>query len=254
VRPNRVKQRWREGQPVRATWLLSGDPFLAEVLTYSGVDAIVIDMQHGPGIGSDRAVACLQAINITGTVPFVRIPWNDPVHFQYVLDAGAYGVIVPLVNTPEDAARAAGSCRYPPIGFRSAGPNRVSLGEGGDYLARANDEIACLVMIETITAVENIEAIAQVPGIDGFFIGPGDLALSLGLAADAGGTDARHRDACRRVVEVAQAHGLVAGIATSGPEDARRRVEDGYTFCPFGTDWGFVAQGIKAALATFEGN
>jgi 4-hydroxy-2-oxoheptanedioate aldolase len=253
MRPNRVKQRWREGQPVRATWLLSGDPFLAEVLAHSGVDAVVLDMQHGAGIGPDRAVACLQAINTTDTVPFVRVPWNDPVHLQYVLDAGAYGIIVPLVNTAEDAARAAGACRYPPLGYRSAGPHRVTLGDGGDYLERANEEITCLVMIEHISAVENIEAIAQVPGIDGFFIGPGDLALSLGLPADAGGNDPAHIAACRRVRDVALANGLIVGIATSGPEDARQRVRDGYGFCPFGSDWGFVAQGIRSALATFAG-
>jgi 4-hydroxy-2-oxoheptanedioate aldolase len=253
MRPNQVKRLWREERPVRASWLITGDPAAAELLAHAGFDAIVIDMQHGSGIGPERAVAAMRAINTTPTVPFVRVPWNDPVHLQYVLDAGAYGVIVPLVNTPAEAARAAGACRYPPLGYRSAGPNRVALGEGADYLQRANDEIACLVMIEHIDAVDQIEAIAGVPGIDGFFIGPGDLAFSLGLAPAADVQDPHHVAACERVRDVARAHGLVAGIATSGPAEARRRVQEGYTFCPFGSDWGFIRQGASDALATFSG-
>lgn len=253
MRPNRVKQAWRDGTTVRAMWSVGGDPVLAEVLATSGVDALVLDMQHGVGIGPERAVAVLQAINTTATVPFVRVPWNDPVHIQYVLDAGAYGLIVPLVNTPEEAARAAGACRYPPLGYRSAGPNRVTLGDNADYMEHANEEIACLVMIEHIDAVNDLEAIAQVPGLDGFFIGPGDLAISLGLPLATAAADPAHIAACSRVRDVALAHGLVAGIACTGPEDARQRVQDGFTFCPFGSDWGFVIAGAKAALATFEG-
>src|SRR5436305_2953094 len=105
MRPNRIKQLWREGKPVRATWSLIGDPLIAEMLGNAGVDAVLLDMQHGIAITPERAGACLQAISSTPAVPLVRIPWNDPVHFQYVLDAGAYGVIVPLVNSPADARR-----------------------------------------------------------------------------------------------------------------------------------------------------
>ena len=253
MRPNRVKQLWREGKPVRASWLLSGDPLVAELLANAGFDAIVIDMQHGCGIGPERAAACLRAVNTTDTVPFVRVPWNDPVHIQYVLDAGAYGVIVPLVGSPEEAARAAGACRYPPQGYRSVGPNRVTLGAGADYVQHANDEIACLVMIEHVDAAGRIEEIAQVPGIDGFFIGPGDLAMSLGLPPSADVAEPRHIAACAQVLRAARSHSLVAGIAPSGPIEARRRFQEGFTFCPFGSDWGFIAQGASAALGAFEG-
>ena len=251
MRPNRIRQLWREGKPVRATWSLIGDPLIAEMLGNAGVDAVLLDMQHGFTITPERAGACLQAISSTPAVPLVRIPWNDPVHFQYVLDAGAYGVIVPLVNSPADARRAVGACRYPPGGFRSIGPNRVEYYAGPDYFEHANEEIICLVMIEHVDAVEQIDEIARVPGIDGFFIGPGDLAISLGLPPGGGGADPRFAAACRRVLESARAHGLVAGIAPSGPEEARRRFEEGYNFCPFGSDWGFIAEGASAALATF---
>jgi 4-hydroxy-2-oxoheptanedioate aldolase len=251
MRPNRVKQLWREGKPVRATWTITGDPLTVELLANAGFDAVLVDMQHGFTIGPERIGRLLQTISTTAAVPMVRVPWNDPVHIQYVLDAGAYGVIVPLVNTPEEAARAAGACRYPPLGYRSIGPNRVMFYGGDDYVERANDEIACLVMIEHIDAVGRIDAIARTPGLDGFFIGPGDLALSLGLPPGQGAADQRFRDACQRVLDAARANGLVAGIAPLSVEDARQRTAEGWTFCPFGNDWSFLADGAEAALRAF---
>jgi len=205
MRANRIKSLWREGTPVRAVWTISGDPLTTEILGNAGFDVVVLDMQHGFTIGPERAGAFLQALSTTPAVPFVRVPWNDPVHLQYVLDAGAYGVIVPLVNTPEEAARAAGACRYPPIGMRSAGPNRVFFYAGDDYLEHANDDVICLVMIEHILAVECLEDIARVPGIDGFFIGPGDLALSMGLSPGTAASDAAFQVAVTRVRDVAVA-------------------------------------------------
>ncbi|MEA2527925.1 MAG: 4-hydroxy-2-oxoheptanedioate aldolase [Thermomicrobiales bacterium] len=251
MRPNRVKALWREGKAVRAAWTLTGDPLTVEILANAGFDAVLIDMQHGFTIGPERVGTLLQVISTTSAVPMVRVPWNDPVHMQYVLDAGAYGVIVPLVNTPEEAARAAGACRYPPLGYRSMGPNRVEYYAGDDYVRYANDEIICLVMIEHIDAVGRIDEIARVPGIDGFFIGPGDLAMSLGLPPGGGAADERFQAACRRVLEAAQANGLVAGIAPLSVEDARRRVDEGFAFCPFGNDWLFLLEGAEASLRAF---
>jgi 4-hydroxy-2-oxoheptanedioate aldolase len=250
MEPNRIKQMWRENRPVAVAWLTLGEPHAAELLAHQGFDAIVIDMQHGIGVTPDRAIACIRAINTTNTVPFVRVPWNEPVHFQYVLDAGALGVIVPLVNSPAEAARAAGACRYPPLGYRSIGPNRVTFANP-DYYARANDEVICLVMIEHIKAVEQIDAIAQTAGIDGFYIGPGDLGISLGIGPDATG-DARHIAASRQTLEAARRHGLVAGFHPSGPADARQRISEGYQFCPCGGDWEFLLSGSAEALATFR--
>ena len=181
MRPNKIKQLWREGKPAAIAWVGSADTYMAEVLANVGLDALVLDMQHGMGIGPDRAAQWFQAVSTTGTVPMARVPWNDPVWFQWVLDAGAYGVIVPLVNNGEEAAKAGMSCRYPPVGFRSIGPNRATLYAGSDYLAQANEEIICLVMVENINTIPNLEEMAKAPGIDGFYIGPADLAISMGV-------------------------------------------------------------------------
>jgi len=132
MRPNKIKAMWRESKPASAGWLSTGNPYLAEVMANAGYDALIIDMQHGMGITSERAIACLQAISTTDTLPMVRMSWNDPKDIQFVLDAGAYGVIVPLVNTYDEAVKAAGASRYPPLGYRSTGANRARLYAGAD--------------------------------------------------------------------------------------------------------------------------
>ena len=123
MRSNKLKAMWREGKPVILGWMGSADPYMTEILAHAGYDALVLDMQHGMGISFDQAAQWLQVVSTTDTVPMVRLPWNEPIYFQSVLDAGAYGIIVPLVNNAEEAAKAGMSCRYPPIGFRSLGPN-----------------------------------------------------------------------------------------------------------------------------------
>ena len=249
MRPNKVKALWREGKTATAGWVSTGDPFVAEILANAGYDALVIDMQHGMGITADRAIACLQAISTTDTVPIVRIPWNEPLSAQLVLDAGAYGIIVPLVNTYEEAVAAAGACRYPPQGYRSIGPNRARFYGGADYALHANEEIIVLVMIETMQAVDNLEEIAKAPGIDGFYIGPADLALSLGLTPSPDVEfNSRHAAACQRVVDVANAAGLAPCHHGSGPEQAARRFAQGFKMCQTGSDVMMLAAGADSAL------
>lgn len=249
MRPNKVKALWREGKTATVGWVSSGNPYIAEVMANAGYDALIIDMQHGMGLTADRAIACLQAISTTETMPMVRMPWNDPQSIQFVLDAGAYGVIVPLVNTYEEAVKAAGASRYPPLGYRSIGPNRARFYGGADYAQHANEEILVLVMIETVQAVENLEQIAKAPGIDGFYIGPADLAISLGITPGPGmADDPRHAAACQRVLDVANAAGLVPCHHGSGPEEAARRFAQGFKMCQIGSDVGMVAAGAAASL------
>jgi 4-hydroxy-2-oxoheptanedioate aldolase len=251
MRPNKIKELWRQGKPASVGWISSGNTLIAEVLAHAGFDGIVVDMQHGMALNADKAVACMQAISTTETVPIVRVPWNDPKEIQTVLDAGAYGIIVPLVNTYEEAAQAAAAAKYPPAGFRSNGPNRATLYAGGsDYFARANDEIFVLVMIETEEGLANLEEIAKAPGIDGFYIGPADLAIGLGITPGPGmQDDPKHVAACKRILEVAQNAGLVAchhGGTTA--EDAIRRFKEGFLMAQLGSDVGYVRAAAAAAL------
>jgi len=253
MRPNRVKALWREGKPVAAAWCSTPDPFVADIMARAGFDALLLDMQHGMGIGPDRAAAWLQAVSQTETVPLVRVPWNEPAYIQWVLDAGAYGVVIPLVSKREEAARGVGACRYPPLGYRSWGPNRVLAYAGSDYFQRANEEIICLIMIEGAEAVANLEEMVSVPGIDGFFIGPADLGISLGLGPSAEATeDPRHVEACKKVLETAEAHGLMAGRAVSGVEEAVGRFRQGYKFCPISSDVRSIGVAMAAEIAEFR--
>lgn len=251
MRSNKIKAMWREGKPAAAGWLSTGNTYLAEAMAHAGYDAVIIDMQHGMAVTTDKAVACLQAISTTDTVPMVRLPWNDPQVIQFVLDAGAYGVIVPLVNTYDDAVAAGRASRYPPIGDRSFGANRARFYAGADYAEHANEEIIVLVMIETLQAVENLEQIASAPGIDGFYIGPSDLAVSMGLSP---GPDAfkntDHLAACQRVLDVANASGMVPCHHGAGPADAARLFDQGFKLSQIGSDILMVTNGAANALKT----
>ena len=163
MRPNKIKQMWRAGQYVTMGWLSISHGFTAEVMARQGFDTLCIDMQHGTTEMND-VWPMLQAISQTDTVPVVRVPWNDPATIMKALDLGAYGIIVPLVNTAEDAAKAVAACRYPPVGMRSSGPVRALHYGGADYVANANDEIVIMAMIETKEGLANLDAICATPG------------------------------------------------------------------------------------------
>src|SRR5262249_38382040 len=158
VRPNRIKQIWRDGKCVTLGWLSVPNGFTAEVMSRQGFDALCVDLQHGLSDFSDLW-PMLQAISQTDTVPVVRVPWNDPAIIMRALDAGAYTIIVPLVNTADEAAAAVAACRYPPVGMRSSGPLRAALYGGANYQAEANGEIVVLAMIETKEGIANLDKI-----------------------------------------------------------------------------------------------
>src|SRR5256884_5608318 len=180
VRPNRIKQMWRDGKFVTLGWLSVSHGFTAEVMARQGFDALCVDMQHGT---TDMANLwpMLQAVSQTDTVPVVRVPWNDPATIMKALDFGAYGIIVPLINTAADAAKAVAACRYPPVGIRSSGPVRAVHYGGADYVAKANDEIVVMGMVETQEGLANLDAICATPGLDAIYLGPSDLAFALDL-------------------------------------------------------------------------
>jgi len=182
---NPVKHKIRAGQKTAGAWAQLCSPLSAECLARGGFDWILIDMEHGQGdmqtlIGQYQAIAAAG----TGAVPIVRTPWNDLVWIKRILDSGAYGLMIPYVNTKEEAERAIQYCKYPPMGIRGIAGSIRAAGYGRDtasYLKRANDEIFVMLQIETPQAVENMEAIASVPGVDALFIGPMDLSTSMGF-------------------------------------------------------------------------
>src|SRR5208283_492505 len=253
MRKNKAKMLWQEGKAPMVAWLDTADTYVAEIIANVGFDVMVLDMQHGMAIGPDRAALWLQAVSTTDTMPMVRVPWNEPFFIQWVLDAGAYGVIVPLVNNREEAAKAGGACRYPPIGYRSAGANRARLYGGIDYFKQANKEIICLVMIEDIKTVAHIDTLADVPGIDGFYIGPSDLAVSMGLGPPEYRESAKHAEACQHVLETAKNHGLIAGIHCASPQEVVQRTSQGFMFCPAISGVGSLAVAASAALQEVRG-
>ena len=248
MQTNKVKALWRDGKPAAAGWMSTADPYVTEAMAEAGFDALVLDMQHGMGIGPDRAATWVQLVVGLGPTPFVRVPWNEPAYMQWVLDAGALGIIVPLIGSYDDAVKAGGACRYEPLGYRSVGPNRVRFRGGADYFEHANEEIACLVMIEHIKTIPKLDEIAQAPGIDGFYIGPSDLAVTLGLGPGMDQKDPRHAEAVQAVVDVASRHNLVAGMHCGSAEEVARRFEQGFKFCPAAVDIALVTSGARNAV------
>ncbi len=251
MRPNKIRELWQAGKPVVTGWCTTPDPYTTEAMTRAGFDALILDMQHGMTIGPDRAGVWLQIVGQSDAAPIVRIPWNEPAYAQWVLDAGAMGVIVPMINTVEDARKAIGACKYPPIGYRSNGPTRARF-FGTDYFARANEETLCLLMMETVEGIENMEQIAQLPGCDGFYIGPTDLAVAMGLPPTMDCKDPQHVALVQKVIDTAKKHGKNAGIHVTGPEEGLRRWKQGFNLNPICVDIQVLIAGIKRNVADFR--
>ena len=185
---NPVKKLLRQGKKTAGAWVQTGSPVTAEIMAQAGFDLIMLDLEHAPGDNMTLVHMC-QALGGTDAVPMVRATWNDFVQIKRILDAGAYGVLVPYVNNREEAEAAVRACKYPPEGIRGVAGSPRAAGYGrnkGDYLGRANDELLILTAVETEEAVENLDDILSVPGLDGIFIGPMDLASSLGHFGDPG--------------------------------------------------------------------
>ncbi len=252
MRPNHVLRAWRAGGQTIGGWLSINSGFSAEIMAHQGFDWLCVDMQHGL-IDYADAAAMLTAISTTATVPFVRVPWNDPATIMKVLDAGAYGVVVPLVNNRAEALRAVAACRYPPKGIRSSGPARASMYGGPGYQSWANDEIACVVMIETAEALHNLDAIMSTPGVDAAYIGPADLAYALGLEPTGDNDQPAHREAVQRILDAAKAHGVAPGIHTGSAEYSARYLKAGFQMVTLGSDRGFMAAKASADLAAVRG-
>ena len=246
MRANKLKDLWKAGKAATNAWLTLPSSLGAEMLAHQGWDSLTIDMQHGQ---IDYAAMCAQltAISTTGTVPLVRVPWNAPGDVMRALDAGAYGVICPNVDTAEDAARFVGACRYAPAGYRSVGPARAALYAGADYMVHANDTILSIVQIESALALKNVDAIARVPGLDMLYIGPSDLGLSLGREARPDQVDPVVVDAIDTILAAAKRAKLRAGIFCVTAAYAKAMIEKGFDLVTVTSDSGLLSAGARLA-------
>ena len=251
VRENRLRKIWREGGTAMNGWLHVPSSFSAEVMAHAGWDTLTIDMQHGP-VDYKSLVPMLQAISTTDTVPVVRVPWNDPGLIMQVLDAGCYAVICPMINTREETEAFVRACRYPPEGYRSYGPYRATLYGGQDYTDHANETVVTMAMIETREALENLEEIIGVEGLDAVFVGPADLGQSLGLGPGMDRSEPAVVEAMERVLDAAREHGLAAGIFTGSPEYASRMAEKGFQFITISSDARLMASAAAGAVAALR--
>jgi len=232
-------------------WLAIPNGFAAETMAHQGWDALTVDMQHGV-VDYQAMVGMLQAISTTSTVPIVRVPWLEPGILMKSLDAGAYAVICPMVNTREDAQKLVAWTSYAPRGTRSFGPVRALLYGGSDYPQHANDTIVRFAMIETAQALDNLDQILSVEGLDAVYIGPTDLSLSLGCRPNMDEPDPKAQEAMAYVLERAKAHGLVAGIHNFGTQAALARIAMGFQFVTIGSDARFIAAGAQQVVKTLR--
>ncbi len=230
---NALAERWRAGQPGLGAWLSIPNTWVAEAVSRLGFDYVCVDLQHGM-IDYPDATELILAIYAGGSVPIVRVPSNDLAAINRVLDAGALGVIVPLIETVADVEAAVRACRYPPEGGRSFGPNRAVLAHGAGYFEKANDEILCIPMIETRPALDDVEQLVAVPGVDAVYVGPNDLSLSLGLRPGADNPDP-YQSAYRRIGDACKAAGIVAGIHANAALCAKH-LENGYRMVTVSAD------------------
>jgi 4-hydroxy-2-oxoheptanedioate aldolase len=240
VRENTLKAIWARDEAVVNGWLSIPSSFSAEVMAHQGFDSLTIDMQHGV-VDYQVAVTMLQAISTTPVIPLARVPWNDPGLIMKILDAGVYGVICPMINTRAQAEALVRASKYPPLGYRSFGPVRASLYAGADYGERANADVLVIPMIETREAVENLDDILGVPGIDAVYVGPADLSLSLGCTPRLDQTDPPVVDAQRKIAAACRRHGVMAGLHTGAIAYAQKMIAEGYRFVTLASDSRFMA-------------
>jgi len=229
IKRNPVTFNLHHGLPSVGSWLSLCSPVAAEMMARVGWDWLVVDAEHSP-IGFETMVNCFRAVQLGGAVPMARMPWRDTIWIQRTLDAGALGLVVPMVNSADDAKEVVANMRYATKGQRSWGGSRVASYVEGDYRLWSEENIAVIVMIETIRAVENAEAILSVEGVDGCFIGPNDLALSMGIGFDKMGPGTEHEAAIIHVLEAGKKVGTAVGKHCLSAEEVNQRIEQGFQF------------------------
>lgn len=248
MRKNRLKEIFKEGKAVVNGWLQIPSSLTAEIMVNQNWDSLTLDMQHGL-IDYKSAISMLQTFSSSKTVPLVRVNWNEPGQIMKVLDAGAYGVICPMVNNRKEAEKFVQACMYPPFGYRSYGPIRGLIYGGTDYAEKANEEIIKFAMIETNESLSNLDEIMQTPNLDGIYVGPGDLSMALGKkpSFDKPETDPVYT-VIMKVLDHAKKNNIIAGIQNDKPEYAKKMISKGFQFVTIGSDKKYMATGSSEAL------
>jgi 4-hydroxy-2-oxoheptanedioate aldolase len=246
MRANRLKELWASGKPAINGWCNMPGGFSAEVMASMGWDSVTVDTQHGV-IGYAEMLAMLQAISTTPATPLVRVSWNEPGEIMRALDAGAYGVICPMVNDAAECAAFVQACRYPPDGFRSSGPTRAAIYGGADYLARANGEMLTFAMIETAAGLANAEAIVRTPGLDGVYIGPSDLSLAIGGPPGQDSDAPALMAAFDKILAACKGAGVRTAVHTNSVAYSRKMIERGFDLVTVGSDMRFLGSGHREA-------
>ncbi len=239
------------GGVVANGWLHIGSTWSAEALGYQGFDSLTVDLQHSL-YWIDTAIPMIQAISGTPAVPLVRVASNTSANVMKVLDAGAYGVICPLINTKAECEEFVGACKYHPLGYRSLGPTRPKIVMGADYSQRANEDTLAIAMIETQAALNNLEEIVSVPGLDMIYVGPGDLSLTMGLTQRVDSQEQPYLDAMEHIITICKAHNIVAGLHTNSAAYAKQMVALGFQFVTLSTDTNFVTQAANKIVTDFR--
>jgi 4-hydroxy-2-oxoheptanedioate aldolase len=251
MKDNKLRTLWAQNKAAVNGWLAIPNGFSAEVMAHQGWDTLTIDMQHGV-IDYQDMVHMLQAMSATPAMPVVRVPWLEPAAVMKTLDAGAQAIICPMVNTREDAQRLVSYTHYAPRGSRSNGPIRAALALGADYQAKANDNVVIFAMIETKEALDNLDAICSVEGLDAVYIGPSDLSLSLGCKPTFDDLDPKAAEAVDHIVARARAHGVVAGIHNGGTPAALARIAKGFQFVTVSSDARLMAAGAQQVIGAMR--
>ncbi|KGJ02836.1 4-hydroxy-2-oxoheptanedioate aldolase [Paracoccus halophilus] len=246
---NKLRQIWAEGKPALNGWLSIGSPFTAEIMAAQGYDSVSIDIQHG-ALDYGSLLPMLQAMRASGVTPMARVPWREPGIIMKALDAGAQGIICPMINSAEEAAEFVSYMRYPPHGQRSFGPTRAAIAYGG-YGVQANDEVLALAMIETAQGVANLDAISATPGLDGIYVGPADLTLGtqngrLPPAFDR--EEPEMIDLIKQVVDACKRNEIRACLHCGTPAYAARAIGWGFDLTTVSGDSRLLAAAASASV------
>ena len=251
---NKLRAIWAGGRASLNGWCSIGNAFTAEIMAAGGFDSVTVDMQHG-ALDYTDLLPMLQALRVSGATLLARVPWLDPAQVMKALDAGVTGVICPMVGTAEEAARLVSYMRYPPEGMRSFGPTRAVFAHGAGYADSANGGVMAFAMIETAEGLANLEAIVATPGLEGIYVGPNDLALSVSAGRLPPGLDREEPEMqahLRAIADACARHGRIAAIHCGTSAYAARATGWGYRMVTVGGDVRFLSAGAVEAVASFR--